>query len=118
MASEDKLAYNRIWRKNNRDKVNGYMQNWRDKNPGISRKYNLKHCFGLTIEQYNEMYESQNGCCAICKRHQSTINRTLCVDHDHDTNKIRRLLCSKCNTNLGIYEENKELFEEYLKEFK
>lgn len=115
--NKTRADYMRKWRKENRSKVNGYAQNWRDKNPGISRKYNLMHFFGLTLEQYDEMYKAQNGCCAICGRHQSIISRTLCVDHDHNTDKVRKLLCFKCNTDLGIYEAKKELFEEYLREF-
>ena len=61
----------------------------------------LKRSFKITLEQYKEMFSKQNGCCAICKRPLSEFKRSLAVDHDHKTNKIRGLLCVNCNIILG-----------------
>lgn len=68
------------------------------------RQRKLKNLYGITIEQYNEMFETQNGCCSICTKHQSEFKRALAVDHDHQTLQIRGLLCGKCNKFLGHYE--------------
>ena len=50
---------------------------------------------------YNEMFNEQNGCCAMCGRHQSELKRRLDVDHNHISGKTRGLLCWKCNTGIG-----------------
>jgi Recombination endonuclease VII len=49
------------------------------------------------------MVAKQNGLCAICKRKPA---KKLCVDHCHATGIVRGLLCRKCNTGLGCYEDN------------
>ena len=59
--------------------------------------------YGLTVEQHAELLTSQNGVCAICKKKP---NGNLCIDHCHNTNKVRGLLCSGCNTSIGLLEEN------------
>lgn len=64
--------------------------------------------FGLSVEEYNEMKESQLGVCAICNRPEVT-GRELSVDHNHTTGQIRGLLCYKCNTMLGHISENEEI---------
>ena len=52
------------------------------------------------------MFEEQNGCCAICQKHQSKFSKALNVDHDHETGEIRSLLCENCNRGLGLFYEN------------
>ena len=85
------------------------------------RKYDLKKSYNITVEQYDEMLLKQNSCCAICKRHKSevTVKRKnhLCVDHDHNTGKIRGLLCDKCNRGIGLLCDNVDILRnaiEYL----
>lgn len=59
-------------------------------------------------KKYNELFEKQKGCCAICGKHQSELEKTLHVDHDHKTGKVRGLLCQRCNQALGyFYVDNK-----------
>ena len=58
--------------------------------------------YGITPEEYNELFEKQDGRCAICNTHQSELKRTLAVDHDHITDKVRGLLCDRCNVMLGM----------------
>jgi Recombination endonuclease VII len=59
--------------------------------------YRLKSRYGLTKEQYEELFEKQQGCCALCGKHQSVLKTRLAVDHCHQTSEIRSLLCSYCN---------------------
>ena len=61
----------------------------------------LKNKYGITEEDYDNFYVEQNGCCAICNKHQSKINRRLSVDHNHKTGKVRGLLCDNCNCGIG-----------------
>jgi hypothetical protein len=77
----------------------------------------LKKYYGITIEEYNLIFLKQNGCCAICGKHESEFSKSLSVDHDHVTGKIRGLLCIKCNLSIGGFEDNIELLDkakEYL----
>lgn len=59
--------------------------------------YRLKTRYGLTVEQYNQLFEKQEGKCALCGKHQSELKTRLAVDHDHQSSEIRSLLCSYCN---------------------
>lgn len=62
--------------------------------------------FSITSNDYNYLYEQQQGCCAICGRHQSEFDRRLAIDHDHKTGQIRGLLCTHCNLALGLMRDN------------
>jgi ERCC4-type nuclease len=92
---------------------NKIRRKWRkahpDSTPENRRKRLLKELYNITLFDYNKIFVKQKGCCAICGRHQSELKRILHIDHDHKTDKIRGLLCSKCNLRLGWYEKNKEL---------
>ena len=72
-------------------------------------KYTLKKKYSLSLKQYAGMYERQRGQCAICGRVSSFPTRgttgMLAVDHDHSTGKVRGLLCTKCNTLLGMADD-------------
>lgn len=90
------------------------------------QKNNLKNNFGLTLEQYNEILEKQNYCCAICQRHQSEYDKNFAVDHSNSDNEfvskgsIRGLLCTDCNLNLVSYRVDPNIFEraaKYVKQF-
>lgn len=81
-----------------------------------TRGYQLKHRYGITEKDYDNMYIKQHGCCAICGKHQSEILKRFHVDHCHMTGNIRQLLCMVCNTNLGWYEKYKESIINYLQE--
>lgn len=56
--------------------------------------------YGLDIETYEQMLAKQNGKCGLCEKHM----KQPCVDHDHDTGRVRGLLCHKCNLTLGQVE--------------
>jgi hypothetical protein len=62
-----------------------------------SRKSHLKRIYGLTLEDYDTLFEKQKGCCAICDRHQSELRGTFHIDHSHVDGRIRGLLCNNCN---------------------
>lgn len=73
---------------------------------------NLKYHYGITLEEYDQMFEQQNGVCAICSKPETAKNkyglRRLSVDHDHKTGEVRGLLCTGCNLILGHMRDNKE----------
>lgn len=65
--------------------------------------------YGLTPEDYEGLLVQQGFCCAICGVHASELEKALCVDHDHDTHKVRGLLCSECNQAIGKLQDDPEL---------
>jgi len=75
----------------------------------------------LTLDQYDGMFEGQDGRCAICRRPEARRNKygisPLSVDHDHATGQVRGLLCARCNSVLNFFEDP-EMFNaatEYLR---
>ena len=93
---------------------------WRAANPekeaAQGRRAQLKSNYGITVEQYDEMYEAQDGCCAICGNPEQGAKR-FHVDHDHETGEVRALLCHLCNVGIGHFRDDPELLQaaiEYL----
>lgn len=74
------------------------------------RKAHLKQQYSITLDEYDELLEKQEHCCAICGIHSSMANlgggNHLAVDHNHDTGQIRGLLCATCNTGIGKFKES------------
>jgi hypothetical protein len=60
--------------------------------------------YGITQDDYRQMFADQCGACAICL--EPAQGRKLCVDHCHTTGKIRGLLCRKCNSGIGMLRDS------------
>lgn len=72
----------------------------------------LKSRFGLSLQQYRNLLQGQNGGCAICHSTEfGSRTKTLAVDHNHSNGKIRGLLCDKCNRGLGMFNDSPELLK-------
>lgn len=104
--------YNRQW----------YMKN-RERGLRWRKNGHLKRTFGITLEEYEDMLEKQDRKCAICEStsggNSQYGEKKLAVDHDHDTGKVRGLLCENCNRSLGMMRDSVELLGKaivYLKE--
>lgn len=85
----------------------------RDKKFRKQKNQNLQQKYGITIDQYEWMLAKNAGLCWICnrpeerKRHQKArYLEALYVDHDHQTGMIRGLLCRKCNTGVGYFQDD------------
>lgn len=69
---------------------------------GYAKNISLKCTYGITLEDYNQMVEDQNGECLICQEKTDK----LVVDHNWVTGFVRGLLCSSCNKMIGFSKEN------------
>ncbi len=75
---------------------------------------------GWSLEKYQATLLEQNNACAICGKLFSDFPKSPFCDHDHETNETRGLLCSGCNTGLGMFLDSPELLEnaaEYLRKY-
>lgn len=103
--------YQKEYRERNREKAKQTTREWVRTDHG--RNKILLNKYGITLAQYNQMLKEQGGVCAICKQPEQMLYKgkpkRLCVDHDHKTGKVRGILCQRCNTTLGRYEDNPEL---------
>ena len=102
-------AARKAWAQANKDKVNASARERRANNPKFAeahRSQQLRQKYGITIEVYDAMVARQRGRCAVCQRRP--IGR-LCVDHSHDTQMLRRLLCHDCNLGFGKFRDNPNL---------
>ena len=92
------------WGQQNCDHLNDWRRNnWVVTNRRLRRR-------GATQEMYNAMYEAQKGCCALCNGPEEKFT-WLCIDHDHETGKIRGLLCPNCNRGLGLLKDSASLLQ-------
>jgi|SRR5713101_6660310 len=111
-----KVADNRRYRAANREKVNERRRRRYATDPEYRKKHLARRrkvrrrdglmTYGMTVADYNTLLAMQNAVCAICKKKS---DRTLGVDHCHKCGKIRGLLCLKCNTGLGCYDDSGDL---------
>ena len=87
--------------------------------PNYMRKYDLKKSYGITLEDYDNMFELQEGKCAICEKHLNEVKsgrkKNLCVDHNYDTGEVRGLLCDKCNRGIGLLNDSVEVLKNAIK---
>lgn len=81
-----------------------------------TRNYQLNKWYGISTEDYNKLLLEQNNRCKICDEYAT---KRLHVDHDHLTNRVRGLLCSNCNSMLGMAKDSEKTLIEainYLKD--
>jgi hypothetical protein len=102
--------------KNNiRNIVTGYHH----KRSSYFKDYHFKKKYGISTIEYNQMLVSQNFLCKICKVHHTEAHNGLYVDHCHKSEKVRGLLCQKCNSAIGMLREDINIINnvlEYLKQ--
>jgi hypothetical protein len=109
------LARNRAWCAAHKEEVAEQRRLSRAQHPerkprrrprGSQRKDQLKHDYGISLEEYEALLKRQGGACAICCK-KST--RPLCVDHCHVTRRMRGLLCRTCNLGIGHFNDDPRL---------
>jgi hypothetical protein len=102
-ARREKYATDATFRERHKNNVRIY--NLRNPRTKFAQRLSV---YGLTIDDYESLLKKQNYKCAICgsDNTKSKISNRFYVDHDHETGKIRGLLCSNCNFALGHFNDN------------
>lgn len=94
----------------NKQSVRSYRNQWKldnlDQWKVYQRRHKLKKNYGLTVDDWYELLESQGGVCAICGIDKPGHGTNWCVDHCHETGKVRGILCHACNVGLGNFKDN------------
>ena len=77
----------------------------------------LVKTYGITVGEWGDLFDAQGRACAICK--DSDIKGHWCTDHDHNTGKVRGILCQGCNTLIGMAKDHPQVLldaKDYLEE--
>jgi len=106
---ERDAATTKAWAEANPERRAASNKAWREAHPEHSRVKWLRSAYGISQADYAEMLEAQEHGCAICGKTKAEEGMRLSVDHDHDTGKVRGLLCGSCNRAIGLLRHDPEL---------
>lgn len=104
-GKEQRRAAKREWNQKNRLKIAERKRRAYAEDPTRFRAANRKSVYGISSEEYQRRLLEQKGVCAICQN-SCRLGRQLAVDHNHQTGRVRGLLCSRCNFMLGQAEDD------------
>ena len=110
VSIEKRREYHKEWSARNADKVRAYRKANRERDRKSLRVWTLKNRYGLTPEEFDALLQAQGNACAICKVEASGV-RAWHVDHCHTTEKVRGILCTKCNPMLGFARDDVEILK-------
>jgi len=101
-----KRKYNALWWKAHPEKLATKKHREYHRNIRRHKSYHLKRLYGITLEQWETMFEAQGQQCACCGVLKTKNKRRWHVDHCHETKKIRGILCHQCNSALAYAKED------------
>jgi hypothetical protein len=96
----------------NKNKIIHRASEWNKNNRKIINKRKQVAKYNISIIEFDQMLYKQNNKCAIC---QHEFKDTPCVDHNHNTGKVRGLLCRKCNLGIGFLKDNETMLHNAVK---
>ena len=109
---EEYRVYSRNYYSKNKEKINSYNREYHKTHKECRRNTDFKANYGIDMSIYNKMYLEQDGRCFICNGKFPNHGKLgLVVDHNHETKVVRRLLCIKCNSLLGLSNDNPDLLQ-------
>lgn len=94
----------RKWHRDRPEYIRKKNAEWRAKNPTYSRDWQRKRNYGLSPADVDRIRDLQNGKCLCCNIDLAISKE--CVDHCHETGKVRGLLCNRCNVVIGMMNED------------
>jgi hypothetical protein len=104
-SSKDGLQY--YCKPCDRLKLKAYRQSLSaEERSSRNKSSNLRTAYGMSVSERDGMVAAQQGLCAICSTDLAQTAKGPCVDHNHDTGKVRGILCSPCNAALGLMGDN------------
>jgi len=93
-----------------------YNAEWRRKHPkrmAVKRRADhYKAKYNMSLAEYDDLLKAHDNSCAICGKSPEENGKRLCVDHDHETGRIRGLLCHSCNKGIGLFQDNPIFIQE------
>lgn len=116
MTKEETKAYNKIYYAKNKEALRAHNKAYyhankeaqskqkkcyRDKNKEYLKEQKMKYNYGINKLQYEELLSKRARCCWSCGS-----SDLLCIDHCHIKDSVRGILCSQCNTALGLLKED------------
>lgn len=113
LSKEARREYNRTYREKRFAADPEWQTRYNKTRPKRTYPYRreeyLKSTYGISLEDFDRMFDEQNGRCAICPRELQRGGKMTHVDHCHKTGKVRGLLCHGCNTSLGKLNDDEEI---------
>lgn len=115
-----RLATRRLWAARNRDQTNAKMKAWRETNrehsQAYTKRYMLNWQYGITPEDLQAMKDACGNRCQACGKDFDSNTKHIHIDHDHETGKIRGMICLNCNSAEGHLKtaENAWLMYQYM----
>jgi len=104
-----RAEWTRKWRERSPEAIAAWRSANAEKIAQSEQKRRLKQ-YGLDMEQFSALADLQGRRCAICDRPEAEMTRGFHVDHDHETGRVRGLLCLQCNSAIGLLQEDPSLF--------
>lgn len=103
---------NKEYYQKNKDKCLKQSKDWHSKNKDKNKESKWKQQgIKITHKEYIELFNKQDGKCALCFAKAEDLTKSLAVDHSHTTGTIRGLLCGSCNQALGLFKDNIEVMK-------
>ena len=115
------------FRKKRRMYKKEYARQWRDTKHHVYLDTNLRRIYGISLEDYLNIYTKQGGNCAVCKVAlpnwdvKGKARKNMHLDHNHENDVVRGILCSNCNMAIGLLKDDPNIVESaflYLSSFK
>jgi hypothetical protein len=113
--TERQREASRRWRLAHPERSRANSKKWRSAHPDRAKRSahaaQIKHRYGMTVEDKSRMFASQGNLCAICGS-EAPRGRGWHIDHCHSSGRVRGILCGPCNHALGLAGESPRVLEE------
>lgn len=106
IKNKEKIAYtSKLYKEKNKERLKEQAKGKYQKNLIQERSKHLLRTYGIDHKEYERLSKQQNNSCGICEKPPEK-GKFLHVDRCHETNRVRGLLCNKCNLAVGLFSDN------------
>jgi Recombination endonuclease VII len=99
-------SWDREYYHKNKNKFQQKAKLYRKKYPDKVRNSMLSQTYGISLEDWNSLFVAQGSQCKVCGADTPRGNKFWHTDHNHETGRVRGILCSTCNQTIGFVERN------------